>query len=50
MNYVRAMLAVILMIVTIIMYADDISPIAPTGNARQNMLDVCHKYGIANDI
>ena len=32
------------------MYADDIYLMAPTGNLMQNLLDVCHNYGIANDI
>ena len=33
-----------------IMYADDICLMAPTGTAMQNLLDVCHNYGAANDI
>ena len=33
-----------------IMYADDICLLAPIGIAMQNLLDVCHNYGIANDI
>ena len=32
------------------MYADDICPMAPTATAMQNLLDVCHSYGAANDI
>ena len=31
------------------MYADDICLMAPTGTAMQNLLDVCHNYGAAND-
>ena len=33
-----------------IMYADDICLMAPTATAMQNLLDVCHNYGAANDI
>ena len=45
------MLVVILMInVSIILYADDICLMAPTATAMQNLLDVCHNYGAANDI
>ena len=33
-----------------IMYADDSCLMAPTGTAMQNLLDVCHNYGAANDI
>ena len=33
-----------------IMYAHDIFLMAPTGTAMQNLLDVCHNYGDANDI
>ena len=32
------------------MYADDSCLMAPTGTAMQNLLDVCHNYGAANDI
>ena len=32
------------------MYADDICLMAPTATAMQNLLDVYHKYGAANDI
>ena len=31
-------------------FADDICLIAPTATAMQNLLDVCHNYGAANDI
>ena len=34
----------------IIMYADAIFLLTPTDIAMQNLLDVCHTYGIANDI
>ena len=33
-----------------ILYADDICLMAPTGTAMQNLFDVCHNYGTANDI
>ena len=33
-----------------IMHADDNYPMAPTGTAIQNLLDVCHNYGAANNI
>ena len=33
-----------------IMYADYICLMAPTATAMQNLLDVCHNYGAANDI
>ena len=33
-----------------IMHADNICLMAPTGTAMQNLLDVCHNYGAANDI
>ena len=33
-----------------IMYADDICIMAHTATAMQNLLDVCHNYGAANDI
>ena len=32
------------------MYADAIFLMAPTSTAMQNLLDVCHNYGAANDI
>ena len=32
------------------MYAGDYCLMAPTGTAMQNLLDVCHKFGTANDI
>ena len=32
------------------MYADDICLMVTTGTAMQNLLDVCHYYGAANDI
>ena len=39
--------AIILMINV---YPDDMYLMTPTGIAMQNLLDVCHNYGIANDI
>ena len=33
-----------------IMYADYVCLMAHTGTAMQNLLDVCHNYGAANDI
>ena len=33
-----------------IMYADDICLMASNGTAVQNLIDVCHNYGAANDI
>ena len=34
----------------LIIHADEICLMATTGSAMQNLLDVCHNYGIANDI
>ena len=33
-----------------IMNTDDICLMAPTGTEMQNLLDVCHNFGTANDI
>ena len=33
-----------------IMFADDICLMAHIGTAMQNLLDICHNYGTANDI
>ena len=32
------------------MYADDFCLMAPTGTARQNLVDICHNYGTTSDI